>query len=138
MEESILKSTKKVLGIGPDDVSFDLDIIMYINSAFSTLNQVGVGLPEGFTIEDDTPVWTDFIQGFDEFIPQLGLIKTAIYLIVRMLFDPPTTSYAITAMEHQIDEHVGRLSTTREGTQWSDPLPVSGPIPDIIDGGDAL
>ena len=54
MEQSILKSTKKILGIAEDYTVFDLDIITHINSAFSTLTQLGVGPVEGFIIEDDT------------------------------------------------------------------------------------
>ena len=138
MEESILKCVKKVLGIGPDDTSFDLDVIIHINSVFSTLQQVGVGLPEGFSIEDENVEWADYIAGFPEFEPQLGLIKTCVYLRVRMLFDPPTTSYHIAAMEKQIAEHEYRLSITREEAQWTDPLTGLAPVPETVDGGDAL
>lgn len=132
MEQSILISTKKILGIGPDDASFDLDVLAFINSAFSTLHQVGIGPVDGFVVEDEEAKWTDFIQGFPEFIPYVGLIQTCIYLQVRVLFDPPTTSYLIGAMEKQLEEHIGRLSTAREGAQWSNPAPT--PVPDIIDG----
>jgi len=50
MEESILISTKKVLGLPEGDEAFDLDVITFINSAFSTLDQVGVGPTGGFYI----------------------------------------------------------------------------------------
>ena len=43
MENSILLSTKKVLNVSPDDPSFDMDILTFINSAFSTLHDLGVG-----------------------------------------------------------------------------------------------
>lgn len=138
MEESILTSTKKVLGLGSDDTSFDLDVITYINSAFSNLHQLGVGLPEGFFIEDESTTWESFIEGFPEFDPYINMIKTLVYLRVRMLFDPPATSFHLQAMENQIQEHEGRLSAAREAAQWVDPLPEPEPIPDIIDAGDAL
>ena len=50
--DSILTSTKKLLGITEEDISFDLDIIMHINSVFAILTQMGVGPDEGFYIED--------------------------------------------------------------------------------------
>ena len=95
MEPSILKSTKKILGVGEADTSFDVDIAFHINSVLSILNQVGIGPADGYMIEDDTATWDAFI-GTD---PRLNLVKTYLYLKVRLLFDPPGTSYAINAME---------------------------------------
>ena len=60
--ESILTSIKKLLGITEEYDQFDPDIIMHVNSVFMILTQLGVGPAEGFSIEDDTAVWTDFIQ----------------------------------------------------------------------------
>lgn len=123
METSILKSTKKILGISPDDTSFDLDILTHINSAFSNLQQLGIGPVEGFAIEDEDAEWADFVITADTELPTLSLLKTCIYLRVRMLFDPPTTSYLINATETQITEHEQRLSMLRESTEWVDPDP---------------
>lgn len=110
MEQSILTSTKKILGITEDYTAFDHDIIIHINSAFSTLAQLGVGPPEGFMIEDERAVWGDFID--DD--PRFNSIRSYVYLKVRMLFDPPTTSYLISSMERQIQEFEWRLNVTRE------------------------
>jgi hypothetical protein len=120
MEQSILTSTKKILGISPDYTAFDLDIITHINAAFSTLAQLGVGPATGFMIEDESAEWYDYIE---EDI-QLNTIKSYVFLKVRQLFDPPTTSYLITAMEKQIAEFEYRLNTNREMTEWVDPNPV--------------
>jgi hypothetical protein len=54
LSTSILTSTKKILGVSADDTVFDLDIITHINSAFSTLCQLGIGPATGFMIEDAT------------------------------------------------------------------------------------
>ena len=43
MEESILTSIKKLLGITEDYEQFDTDIIIHINSVFMILTQIGVG-----------------------------------------------------------------------------------------------
>lgn len=121
MEQSILTSTKKILGLNEDYEVFDLDIITHINSAFSTLNQLGVGPVEGFMIEDDTDDWEDYSE--DTIL--LGHIKTYVFLKTRQLFDPPNTSYLITAMEKQIEQLEYRMSVYREGTEWVDPnVPV--------------
>jgi hypothetical protein len=124
MEESILKSTKKILGIREDDASFDLDVITHINSAFSNLTQLGVGPEEGFIIEDDSEEWGDY--GVDE-LPILSQVKTAIYLRVRLLFDPPSTSYLLEAMKQQAQEHEWRINVMREATGWVDPDPPGPP-----------
>lgn len=120
MEESILKSTKKILGLADDYTVFDLDVITHINSVFTTLTQLGVGPPEGYMIEGDKDLWEDFIS--DD--PTYNSIKSYIYLRVRMLFDPPPTSYAIDAMERQIKELEWRLNQNREETEWVDPDPL--------------
>jgi hypothetical protein len=110
MEESILKSTKKILGLAEDYTAFDLDVITHINAAFSILDQLGVGPEGGFMIEDDTAVWSDFIAPRN----QLNLVKTYVYLKVRSLFDPPTTSFLIQATNDHIKEYEWRLNSFRE------------------------
>ena len=110
MEESILKSTKKILGLADDYTAFDLDVITHINAAFSILDQLGVGPEGGFFIQDDTDLWTDYVAPPN----QLNLIKTYVYLKVRLLFDPPPTSYLISAATDQIKEYEWRLNSFRE------------------------
>ena len=110
MEDSILTGTKKMLNLAEDYTAFDLDVITHINSAFSTLTQLGVGPVDGFMITDATKVWTDFMAP-DNLYNQ---IRSYIYLKVRMLFDPPTTSFHIEAMNRQIAEMEWRLNVTRE------------------------
>lgn len=111
MDESILNSVKKILGIGADYDAFDTDVIVHINSTFSTLNQLGLGPEEGFMIEDESAVWGDFL--LDD--KRLNNVKTYVYLRVRVLFDPPTTGFTLTAMREQIQELEWRLSVYREG-----------------------
>jgi hypothetical protein len=124
MEQSILTSTKKILGIAEDYTVFDLDIITHINSAFSTLTQLGVGPAVGFMINDASAVWTDFIA--EDF--QYNSVKSYIFLRVRQLFDPPSTSYLISAVERQISELEWRLNVHREEMEWVDPDPPRHPI----------
>lgn len=110
METSILKSTKKILGLVDDETAFDHDVLTHVNSAFSNIYQIGLGPPGGFFLDDDTTTWNDLNLPPE----QLNLLRTYMSLKVRMLFDPPTTSFHIEAMERQIDEHFIRLSYYRE------------------------
>lgn len=126
MSDSILVSTKKILGLDASYTAFDVDIIMHINSVFGTLNQLGIGPINGFMIEDDTALWSTFI-GSDL---NLNAVKTYVYLRVRLLFDPPATSFHITAMENQIKELEWRLNVYRETRDWVDPI-----LGAVVDGG---
>jgi hypothetical protein len=132
MEESILIGTKKILGIDASYTAFDHDILTHINSAFSTLTQLGVGPAAGFMIEDDTSKWADFIDTSTD--PQYNSVKSYVFLRVRQLFDPPSTSYLISAVERQIQELEWRLNVHREETEWTDPDPPIYDLEDIHDG----
>lgn len=110
MEDSILKSTKKILGVSEDYTAFDLDIITHLNSTFAIVHQLGVGPDEGISIEDDRATWSDLNLPKD----QLSMVRTYVYLRVRMLFDPPGTSFLIDTVTKQIQEYEQRLSYSRE------------------------
>lgn len=110
MEESILKSVKKILGIDNSYTAFDFDIITHINTAFLTLTQLGIGPIEGFMITDDTAIWSDFIGDDIQFNP----VKSYIVLKTRTLFDPPSSSYLMDAINGQLSEMEWRLSVHRD------------------------
>jgi hypothetical protein len=121
MDMSILNSTKKILGIDPEDTSFDLDIITHINSSLSILQQLGLG--QGFFIQDETTEWDDLFPDVPDKDWLVNLVRTTVYLRVRMLFDPPVTSYLQKAFQDQIAEHEWRLNAWREEHDWVDPNP---------------
>ena len=105
--ESILTSIKKLLGVHTEDESFDTDIIIHINSVFSTLHQLGLGPTEGFRIADEDATWDEFIQDRKT----IESVKSYMYLKVRLLFDPSSlTSSVIAAYERQITEFEWRLN----------------------------
>jgi hypothetical protein len=122
---SILDTTKKLLGIDADYEAFDIDIVMHINSTFATLEQLGVGPVDGFSIEDSSSLWTDFIP--DD--KRLNSVKSYVYLKVRQYFDPPTTSFALTSIEKMISELEFRLQTAAE----SDALAIKFPPTPVVD-----
>lgn len=115
--QSILTSVKKILGLVEDDESFDLDIVLYINSVFSTLNQLGIGPDEGFIIEDASTTWDAFL-GTDY---RMNNVKTYVHYRVRLMFDPPQTSFLGESLDRQIKELEWRLNVQREGDMWTDP-----------------
>lgn len=121
MSNSILTSVKKNLGMEESYEAFDPDVLMHINSVFSDLQQLGIGPEAGFAIEDATTTWDAFL-GTDLV---LNSVKSYVYLRVRMLFDPPTTSPLIDSMKEQIQKFEWRISVHREGGSWTDPMPTT-------------
>lgn len=111
MEDSILTSTKAVLGIASDYTAFDLDVLTHINAAFSTASQMGIPEDGMVVVTDDLALWSEIPDITDEI---RSLLRTYVLLKVRMLFDPPGTSFLIEAMNKQIHEIEWRLSTYRE------------------------
>lgn len=120
LEQSILKSTKKKLGLDENYHAFDEDVTSFINNAFFTLNQLGIGPEHGFMIDGDEDVWDMFVDA-ELNLSVMNALQTYIYLKVRMVFDPPGTPHHITAMNEQITELEHRLLTERELVKWSTP-----------------
>ena len=111
--ESILTSIKKMLGIVEEYEHFDIDIIIHINTVFMILTQLGVGPSTGFSIKDKTTVWSDFIAADDL---RFEAVKTYIYLKVKLIFDPPSSSAVIEAYNRTINECECRLNIAAETT----------------------
>lgn len=114
MEDSILTSTKKVLGLAEDYTAFDEDILMHINAALEVADQVGVGLTMQY-IPDKSVKWEDLVVEMSN----VGMLKTYIYLKVKSIFDPPPTSFAIEAMNKQIEEFEVRMRTNHENAEYA-------------------
>ena len=106
ISESILTSIKKLLGIDENYTHFDADIIMHINSVFSILTQMGVGPSNGFSISGKDDTWSAFITDKPNIF---SLVKSYVYMKVRLLFDPPLSSAAIESINRQISEFEWRL-----------------------------
>lgn len=111
--ESILTSIKKLLGITAEYTQFDEDLVMHINSVFMILTQLGVGPSEGFVIEDDSAYWTDFIED----PTKMQMVKSYVYLKVKLLFDPPLSSAVIESTNRMISEFEWRLNAEAEYSQ---------------------
>lgn len=105
--ESILTSIKKLLGIAEEYEHFDNDIIMHINSVFMILTQLGVGPSKGFVITDSSASWDDFLPEGGE---KLQAVKTYMYMKVKLMFDPPTSSAVMESMNRMVNEFEWRLN----------------------------
>lgn len=115
MAQSILTSIKKTLGVAESETAFDVDITLHINSVLSILTQLGIGPTQGFMIEDATTTWDALLE--DDLA--LSMAKTYVYLKVKLLFDPPQTSFVIESMDRNIAEIENRISIHREGKLWA-------------------
>ena len=112
MEESILTSIKKLLGITEEYDHFDSDIIMHINTVLMILTQLGVGPTKGFMISDKTSTWSDFLPSDKN----LESVKTYVYLKVKLLFDPPLSSVVMECTNRVISELEWRINSEAELT----------------------
>ena len=106
MTDSIFSSVKKVVGLLGDDGSFDEDILLHINSVVSTLRQLGLSIPSDFYVRDDVQTWRDLLGEFRD----LDLVKSYMTMKVRLMFDPPSSSFGLKSMEEMVKEYEWRIN----------------------------
>lgn len=109
MNDSILNSVKLQLGILPEYTVFDQQLILAINTAFSILHQLGVGPKDGYAIEDESNRWDEVVTK-----QSLNMIKSYVFLKVKLLFDPPATSFVLDAYNKQLAEMEWRINSEVE------------------------
>ena len=117
MTDSIFESVKKVLGLLGDDSSFDEDILLHINSVVSTLRQLGLSIPADFYVRDDVQTWQDLLGEFRD----LDLVKSYMAMKVRLMFDPPSSSFGLKSMEEMAKEYEWRINVLTD-QPYSDPV----------------
>ena len=108
-ESSILDTIKKQLLLVNQD-AFDEDVILLINAAFATLNQLGYGPDKTFAITSKDEKWIDFTTD-----DMLATAQSYIYISVRMVFDPPDRSNILEALKELKKEQESRLNIQGEG-----------------------
>ena len=109
MNDSILNSVKLQLGILPEYTVFDQQLILAINTAFSILHQLGVGPKDGYAIVDDSNRWDEVVTK-----QSLNMVKSYVFLKVKLLFDPPATSFVLDAYNKQLAEMEWRINSEVE------------------------
>jgi len=113
MNESIVVTVKKMLGLDLDYDVFNSDVIVLINAALMSLTQLGIGPKEGFTVTDYTQTWSDFlVNGI-----LLEAAKMYVFLKVKVTFDPPSSSTVLETYKQQISELEWRLNVQAESIE---------------------
>lgn len=105
MSDSVLSSTKQMLGISPEDTSFDVNVIMSINTALIILMDLGLTEVEDQIVTSDKMTWDELLGGRTD----IEYVKTYVYQKVKLIFDPPTSTAAIDAMQRSISELEWRI-----------------------------
>lgn len=102
---SILQTVKKTLGLDEDYNAFDADILVFAGTAILALKQIGVGATD-FSLIDAKQTWNDFIPNCEDGPAVAQYISQR----VRLAFDPPSSSYAVDAINKNLEELIWRLS----------------------------
>ena len=100
MNNSILRTTKKLLNVDPDDKNFEDQILTHINAALGTLTSMGVGPAEGLYVTDDSAEWTDFVTD----PKMIGILQEYVCVRCRPIFDAPSTSFVADSLKKREDE----------------------------------
>lgn len=111
MYTSILGDVKKLCNVPEWDDGFDTELIIHINTALMTLAQLGVGPPGGLFIQGPEETWASLVEGDTE----IEGVKTYVGLKVKMVFDPPTSSFVLESYKQTVQELEWRLNVDREG-----------------------
>lgn len=109
LNTSILTDVKEACGIVPEYDVFDNQLINDINSAFSTLHQLGYGPTGGFSIDGTEEKWNEVIKS-DRF----NFIKQYVIMKVHLMFDPPTSSIAVEQLNKEVAEYEWRITSEVE------------------------
>ena len=99
VDDSILITLRIVSGNESEDSYYDPQLIMYANSIFQALCQMGIGPEKGFQISDEGAVWTDFTN--DSTMP---FVRNYVSDKTRLRFDPPANSVLMEALKDSIAE----------------------------------
>ena len=107
--DSILNDVKQAIGIVHSYEEFDPQLMVYINSAFATLHQLGYGPKEGICITGPEDKWSDHIK-----TNRLNFVRSYLIMKVHRSFDPPTSSIAMDALDKEIAEYEWRITSEIE------------------------
>lgn len=100
-DNSILESIEALLETPEGDSNYDSVIKTHINSVFMILRQIGIGPKNGFIIKSKEETWSDFL---DEDLEMLEAVRTYVYLKVKLIFDPPSSTIVLESINGMIKE----------------------------------
>lgn len=101
MSDYILQTIKKLRGCSddPEDTSFDIDIVVWVNVAINRLYQMGLTTAKGFVC-DKKAKWEDLVEEESN----LEMVKGYIDAYVHKKFDPPQSATLMQALNETINE----------------------------------
>lgn len=106
MDESILRSVAKALGIPEPYEYFNPDLILHINTILSVLQQLGaIDEDTDYLITDQNTTWRDVLRGSQ----LMSLAMSYMVIRVGLLFDPPQASAVIDAKKEAANELAERI-----------------------------
>ena len=76
------------------------------NSVVSTLRQLGLSIPADFYVENDVQTWQNLLGEFRD----LDLVKSYMAMKVRLMFDPPSSSFGLASMTEMVTELEWRIN----------------------------
>lgn len=104
VEDSILMSIKKSLGLDPEFSDFDVDITIAVNTSLSSLQQFGIFGDKPFTITGEEQLWSQFVPEGN-----LDMVKSYIIAKTKLLFDPPQSSFVLSSYKELLKELEWRI-----------------------------
>ena len=111
MTDNVLLDIKRQLEVEDDDPNFDEQIIDGINDAFAELWQIShIGPLGGFQVVTGDETWTEFSTS----ATSRSLARKFVYLTVKLDFDPPSTSFVLTALQERLKEVTWRLNAQKD------------------------
>ena len=115
-DKSIISTIKKMLGLAEDYTVFDTELLFFINSAIMELSQLGACSPDFQITENGDETWDDLLSECS----YNGLLNGAqkyIYIKTRLVFDPPNSGYATSALQKELDELTWRIRIQVDGEE---------------------
>lgn len=108
MDESILNTIKGMLwGTECSDITeFDSELMVLINSSFSSLYQMGIGKTP-FIITGSKETW-DSVLTSDTYLYN---VKRYIYIDAKLVFDPPSSSIVTETLKEIKAEDAWRITS---------------------------
>lgn len=98
--ESILTTIKLMLDISEECADYDIRLIRHINKALMRLSQLGVGPAKPLRITDDQATWNELFLSEEDLEGAIDYV----YLEVKKVFDPPTSSFVLDSMQKESDK----------------------------------
>lgn len=113
MAVTIIEDLRKLLGENINQEAFDTDIMIHLNSVFLSLYQFGYTNKGKVIVVDKNTTWDDLKAMDDKFTEA---VKSYIFLKIKIIFDPPSSSFVLETYKQQILEYEWRLVAFKEET----------------------